>query len=78
MPHDYCTFGHDFKTPGFKRTPMVKEVDSEMDSAGFSRISLVPEPLAPSGTTPALTGQRSASMNFHDPWSSRVNTPNRF
>ncbi|MCJ1255117.1 hypothetical protein MMC24_002933 [Lignoscripta atroalba] len=74
MPRDYCTFGHDFKKPGFKKDPIVR--GEEPASARFSHISLVPQPLVPSAGTPM--GQPDSSSKCEDPWNHRMDTPSRY
>lgn len=75
LPQDYTTVSHAYKKPGF-RTPAVKVVDEVQPASGYSRVSLVPPPLQPTG--PPM-GQMENPRYFTDPWSNRPSPgPERF
>ena len=72
MPPEYNTIRHAYKKPGFKAT-VAKEVEEEQRTAGYSRVSLVPPPLAPppNQAAPPMNHIPHSSMNFSDPWNNR-------
>ena len=75
LPQDYTTVSHAYKKPGF-RTPAVKVVDEAQPASGYSRVSLVPPPLQPTG--PPMS-QMENPRYFTDPWSNRPSPgPERF
>ena len=74
LPHEYATVGGGYKKAGF-RQPAVKVADADQPTAGYSRVSLVPPPLAPpNNNAPPMKQMNTSmntSMNFSDPWNNR-------
>lgn len=73
IPIEYTTVSHGYKRPGFRNVPLLKEPDEEEEpAAGYSKVSLVPPPLAPPGqSNPPMQHASQSAMTFTDPWTSQ-------
>ncbi|MCJ1476129.1 hypothetical protein MMC13_004794 [Lambiella insularis] len=71
LPSDYCTIRHGYKKPGYKGVPATKAEEDEQPAAGYSRVSLVPPPLAPPRNNAQMSQAPNSSVTFSSPWNSR-------
>ncbi|MCJ1416414.1 hypothetical protein MMC32_002749 [Xylographa parallela] len=71
LPPDYCTVRHAYKKPGYKGVSTTKSEEDDQPAPGYSRVSLVPPPLAPPRNNAGMTQAPNSSVTFTSPWNSR-------
>ena len=70
IPSEYTTIDHAYRQPGFRPEGASKETEEHTTAAGYSRVTLVPPPLAPPLNSNRTQAPES-SVNFNDPWNNR-------